>query len=67
MDEDQVDKIQSSVEDFFDFSDAKKRFLDKFFERTGCKWDHKEFFEEKPGKFKLVDLKKKSELKEERK
>ena len=62
MDEDQTDKIISKVDDYYDFTIARKKFIDKFQERTGCKWNKREFFEEKPGKFKLVDQIKKAEV-----
>ena len=45
--------------DFFQFHEAREKFQDQFQARTGNKWTEREFFEEKPGKFKMIDEKKK--------
>ncbi len=58
-------KMTVHIYDHFNMANAKADFEKRFQEKTGNKWSERDFFKEKPGKFKLLDkVKKKQQIKE---
>lgn len=47
--------VQEVTKDFYELEKASADFDKRFIEKTGNKWADREFFEEKPGKFAIVD------------
>ena len=52
-------KMNGHIYDFFNMSEAEAKFEDTFRQHTGNKWSEKDYFKEKPGKYKLLDKHKK--------
>lgn len=50
------------VDDYFNRAEAEAKFEEKFLQYTGNKWSQKDYFKEKPGKYKLLDKFKKKQM-----
>lgn len=57
-----VSMANQHIDDFFNRAEAEAKFEEKFHYFTGNKWSQKDYFKEKPGKYKLLDKHKKKEI-----
>ena len=47
--------MNGHIDEFFNLTEAEKKFEEKFYKLTGNKWSEKDYFKEKPGKYKLLN------------
>lgn len=57
-----AENSNEKTKDFFNKFDAIASFEEKFFERTGNKWQDRESFSQKPGKYSLVKSEQEKEI-----